>query len=263
MAAGWDERHAYVEEVARPVTEAMVEALHPTPGDEVLDIASGTGVVGFSVAPLVGSSGKVISSDFASSMVEIARRRAAELGLDNVECRVLDAEDLDLPDRSVDGIVCRWGFMLMADVGAALRESRRVLRPEGRMTCAVFAGPERNPWAAIPARVLQEGGHMAPPEPGAPGILALADRDRLLGLLADAGFSDPVIDEVAFSFDFEGGEDYWAFLNDAAGAIAVVLERLSADERERAREEIGGALNPFEGAGGISFPATSLVVSAS
>jgi SAM-dependent methyltransferase len=195
-------------------------------------------------------------------MVEAAERRAGELGLENVECRVLDAEKLALPDATVDGVLCRWGYMLMADPEKALSETRRVLRQGGRVSCAVFAGPDQNPWAALPMHVLHERGHMAPPQAGAPGILALADRDRLHRLFTVAGFSDPQIDEVVFTWRFRSGDDYWQFLMDAAGAIAGVLNRLEDDERERVREEITRRTQFFLGTGGIELPAMSLVVSA-
>ena len=263
MAPGWDERHAYFEEIARPVTERMLERLDPSPGDAILDLAAGTGVVGFSAAALVGPTGRVIVSDFAGAMVQVASRRAKELGLDNVDCRVLDAENLDLPDGSVDGVLCRWGYMLMADVSAALRETRRVLRAEGRVACAVFAGPERNPWAALPSRVLQQRGHIPPPKAGTPGILALADRDRLRLLFTEAGLADPAIQEVAFGFRFAGVDEYWEFLEHAAGAIAMVLSRLGESERKQTRDEIAKQLDAFGGSGQIEFPATSLVVSTS
>src|SRR5919112_1007976 len=261
MAPGWDERHAYLEEIARPVTDRMLERLDPSPGDGILELAAGTGVAGFSAAALVGPTGRVIVSDFADAMVEVASRRARELGLDNVECRVLDAENLDLPDGSVDGVICRWGYMLMADPAAALRETRRVLRAGGRVACAVFAGPEQNPWVALPSRVLQQRGHIPPPEAGAPGILALADSDRLRRLFTEAGFAEPAIEAVPFGFRFAGIDDYWEFLNDAAGAIAMVLGRLDQEERERIRGEIAAQLGPFGSSGEIEFPATSLVVS--
>ena len=262
MAAGWDTRHAFIERAARPVLERMLERLAPSAGQTILDLAAGTGVVGLSAAPLVGPSGRVIVSDFSEAMLEVAGRRAAQLGLENVECRVLDAERLELSDGSVDGVLCRWGYMLMADPGAALRETRRVLRPRGRLACAVFAGPEENPWAALPARVLQQRGHMPAPEPGAPGILALADRDRVGRLLTAAGFADPVIDEVPFTWVFGGIDDYWDFLNDAAGAIAMVLGRLAEGERDRVRAEIAERLTAEAGQD-IVLPAVSLVLSAS
>jgi SAM-dependent methyltransferase len=263
MAPGWDDRHAYFEETARPVTERMLERLAPARGQVILDLAAGTGVVGFAAAALVSSGGRVIVSDFSEAMTEAAERHAADLGLANVECRVLDAERLDVPDEAVDGVLCRWGYMLMADPAAAFAETRRVLRRGGRLSCAVFAGPEQNPWAALPSRVLQERGHMPPPEARAPGILALADRDRLRRLFAGAGFSDPQIEEVAFTWRFPDADEYWEFLTDAAGAIALVLGRLEDDELGRAREQISERVASFYGAGGIELPAVSLVASAS
>jgi ubiquinone/menaquinone biosynthesis C-methylase UbiE len=261
MAAGWDERHVMLERAARPVTEWMLQRLDPSPGQTILDVAAGTGIVGFSAAPLVGPSGRVIVSDFSESMVQVVERRAADLGLGNVDCRVLDAERLDLPDASVDGVLCRWGYMLMADPGAALRETRRVLGVDGRLSCAVFAGPEQNPWAALPSGVLKRRGHMPPTEAGTPGILALADRDRLRELLGQAHFGEPVIEEVPFVLDFSGVEDHWEFLSGAAGAIAMVLQGLSEEERDEVFGEISEQVIAYSTSGKIELPATSLVVS--
>ena len=204
----------------------------------------------------------MIVSDFSEAMIKVAARHAEELGLENVECRTLDAERLDLPDQAVDGVLCRWGYMLMADPAAAFAETRRVLRRSGRISCAVFAGPQENPWAALPSRILQERGHMPPPEAGAPGILALADRDRVRRLFADVGFSDPLIEEVAFTWDFSDVDDYWEFLTGAAGAIAVVLGRIGDDERRHVRELIAVRVASFVSAGRIELPAMSLVMSA-
>lgn len=263
MAPGWDERHTYFEQIARPVTDRMLGRLDPAPGSEILELAAGTGIVGFSVAVLVGPDGKVIISDFAEAMIDVASNRADGLGLDNVEFRVLDAEALDLPDDCVDGVICRWGYMLMPDPGAALRETRRVLRQPGRVSCAVFSKPEQNPWAAIPARILVERGHMPQPEPGTPGILALGDQDRLRGLFTSAGFSDPAIEEVDLVVHAENFDDYWDLLSRAAGAIAMVLNRLESEERENVRSKIADAIAPFNKSGRIEMPAQCLVISAS
>lgn len=263
MASGWDRRNAYIEESARPVTELMIRRLEPAHGQTILELAGGTGVVGFTAASMLGARGRVIESDFSQKMVDVAKRRASQLGLDNVECRVLDAERLDLPNAAVDGVLCRWGYMLMADPAAALRETRRALRQGGRLSCAVFAGPKQNPWAALPARVLQERGHMPPPTPGAPGILALADLDRLRGLLAGAGFSNPRIEEVPFTWHLRDLDDYWDFLFGAAGAIAMVLRRLDTDEQRQVRELIGERVASFADSEGYELPAVSLVASAS
>jgi SAM-dependent methyltransferase len=262
MAPGWDSRHAYFEEIARPVTDLMLERLAPERGQTILDLAAGTGVAGFAVAGLVGREGRVIVSDFAEPMVDAAERHAARLGLTNVECRVLDAERLDLPDDAVDGVICRWGYMLMADPAAAFRETRRVLRLGGRLAFAVFTGPGANPWGSLPAGVLVEQGHMPPPEAGAPGLFALADQGRLSRLLAEAGFSEAGFEEVAFTWRFADPDAFWTFLNEAAGAITIVLDRLDDDERLRVGQDIRERVEAFGGPHGLELSGVSLVASA-
>ena len=262
MAPGWNSRHAYFEETARPVTDLMLERLAPEPGQTILDLAAGTGVAGFAAAGLVGSEGHVIVSDFAEGMVDAAKRHAARLGLTNVKCRVLDAERLDLPDDAVDGVTCRWGYMLMADPVAAFRETRRVLRLGGRLAFAVFTGPGENPWGSLPAGVLVERGHMPPPEAGAPGLFALADQGRLSRLLAEAGFSEARFEEVAFTWRFADPDAFWTFLNEAAGAITIVLDRLDDDERLRVGQEIRERVEAFDGPSGLELRGVSLVASA-
>lgn len=262
MALGWDRRHAYFEEIARPVTDLMLERLAPKPGHTILDLAAGTGVAGFAAAGMVGSEGHVIVSDFAEGMVQAAKRHAARLELTNVECRILDAERLDLPDDAVDGVICRWGYMLMADPAAAFRETRRVLRSGGRLAFAVFTDPGENPWGMLPTRVLVEQGHMAPPTADVPGLFALADRERLRRLLADAGFSEPRFEEVAFTWRFAAADEYWTFLNEAAGAITIVLDRLDDDERLRIGQEIRRRVEAVAGPSDIELPGVSLVASA-
>jgi SAM-dependent methyltransferase len=238
MAPGWESKRAYLWRVSRPIGEWLVANLDARPGQTVLELACGTGDTGFAAAALLGPTGRLISTDFAETMVEAARRRGAELGLRNVEYRVMDAERLDLGDGAVDGVLCRWGYMLMADPAAALRETRRVLRRGGRLCFSVFAGGEHNPWAAMPARALIEAGHMAPPAPEAPGILALGDPDRIRRLLAEAGFDPPRIEPVPVVWSFASADEYWWFLREVAGALAVVINALPEAAQAAVRRTI-------------------------
>jgi ubiquinone/menaquinone biosynthesis C-methylase UbiE len=263
MARGWDERNAYREERARPVAERMLERAALRPGEMVLDLAAGTGVVGLAAARAVAPQGRVIIGDFSPAMIAAAGRHASALGLDNVDFRILDAERMDLQTDAVDAVLCRWGYMLMADPQAAVSETRRVLRPGGRLSCAVFAGPQQNPWAALPSGVLHQRGHMPAPRSDAPGILALGDRARLEALFAQAGFTGLEVEEVAFTWTFEDADEYWGFLTDAAGALAMVIARLDDEERAAVRAQIADALGPFRDAGTITMPAVSLVATAS
>jgi SAM-dependent methyltransferase len=260
MAAGWETKRAYLWSVSRPIGEWLIANLDVRPGQTILELACGTGDTGFAAAPLLGSTGRLILTDFAPAMIEAARRRGAELGLANVEYRVMDAERVDLPDASVDGVICRWGYMLMADPAAALAETRRVLRRGGRLCFSVFASAERNPWAAMPARVLIEGGHMAPSAPEAPGILALANPDRIKGLLADAGFGLPRIEEVPIVWSFESADEYWSFLREIAGALAAVIATLPEDAQRTVELTMKDRLRPYRRDGGYALPGACLNV---
>lgn len=260
MAQGWDINREYMWETSKPVGEWLVEKLAPRDGQTILELAAGVGDTGFVAARLVGAEGRLISTDFAPSMVDGARRRADELGIPNAEFRVMDAENMDLDTESVDGVLCRWGYMLMSDPGAAFKETRRVLRPGGRLCFSVFAGPEQNPWAALPARTLVEDGFMEPPVPGSPGILALGDKERLQSLLDDAGFSGHVIAEVPITWRHRDFAGYWQFLTEVAGAIAALIESLPPDKQAAAREAMQSAVSEFQTESEIALPGVTLNV---
>jgi len=258
MAPGWEGRDEWMSELTGPLNEWIVQRADPQPGQTVLDIAAGPGDLGFRVAERVGEEGKVICTDFASEMVEVARRLGGARGLSNVEYRVLDAERMDLGDDSVDGAVCRWGYMLMADPAAALAETRRVLRDGGPLAFAVWAAPERNLWASLPGMTLVQRGHMPPPEPGAPGIFALADPDRIRELVRGAGFGEPQIEEVPFQFRYADAEDVWDTLVSLAGPLAQAIEALDQEEREATKAAIVEAVADFKAEdGSYATPAVS------
>ena len=153
-AGAWVRRDEVVREFAAPLTHWMLDAINPQPGERVLELAAGVGETGLLAAELVAPIGGVIISDQAEAMIAGARERAAALGLSNVEFRTLTAEWIDLPVASVDAVLCRWGYMLMVDPLAALRETRRVLRPGGRLALAAWDHIGDNPWAALPGRSI-------------------------------------------------------------------------------------------------------------
>jgi ubiquinone/menaquinone biosynthesis C-methylase UbiE len=260
MAPGWERGRAYIWDVTRAVGERMLAALDPQPGETVLELAAGTGETGFAAARMVGSDGSLLSTDFSPAMVDAARRRGAELGLENVDYRVLDAERMDLPDASVDGVLCRYGYMLMADPAAALAETRRILKPDGRLSFAVVGAPESNPWAAVPGRVLVELGHAQPTEPGAPGIFAMADQARIRELVTGAGFDPPRVEEVDVVWSFADNEALWRFLTEVAGGIALVIRSLPEAEQLRVRSEVERASESLRSNGGYDMPGLTLNV---
>jgi SAM-dependent methyltransferase len=260
MAPGWHARREEILDVTRQVSEWMIRKLDPQSGDTVLELAAGVADTGLMAARLVGETGRVIVTDFAPEMLAAARRRAEELGEENTEFRVLDAERMDLETDSVDGVLCRWGYMLMIDPAAAFAETRRVLRPGGRLAFSVFAAPERNPWASLVGRVLVTQGHIPPPDPEAPGIFAMADPGRIRELVMGAGFAEPEIEEIPLRWTFTDQDDYWRFITELAGAIASVLRTLPPEVQAQVREQVHEAAEPFRSGEGYDLPAVSLNV---
>jgi SAM-dependent methyltransferase len=263
IAAGWERRRAQIEQTTGPVTEWMVRALDPQPGDTVLELAAGPGDVGFAAAPLLGNEGRLVSSDFSSEMVEVARRRAAELGLENVEHRRIDAEDIPLEDDSVDGVLCRFGLMLMPDPEAVVVEMRRVLRSGGRLALAVWSTGQRNPWITVAGRILVELGHAPPPDPDAPGPFVLAEHERLRDLLAGGGFGAVNVEEIPVLLKYVDVDDYIAVSTETSGMLARIWRELSDADREVIKTRLAEDFVPFAVEGGYEVPGVAVVGAAS
>jgi ubiquinone/menaquinone biosynthesis C-methylase UbiE len=263
MAPGWERWRAQLAQALTPVREWLIGELGPQPGETVLELGAGVGDTGFEAAAILGEGGRLISTDFSPEMVEVARRRGTELGLGNVEYRVIDAERIELDSGSVDGVLCQSTYMLMADPAEALAETRRVLRPGGRLALSVWGAPERNPWASIGGMILVERGHMPPPEPEAPGVFSMAREVRTRALLDGAGFGSVRTEEVSVRLAFRDLDDYEQWVIDVAGPSAMVLRGLPEDEREVLRARLREAFVPFATDGGYELPGVALCAVAS
>ncbi len=252
QATSWFDRRESMFAASRPIHEWLLKNLEPRSGQSVLEIAAGPGDTGFLAAKHLGR-GRLVSTDLSPAMVDGARKRGAELGIENAEYRVLDAQAMDLADASFDGVICRWGFMLMPDPAAALRECKRVLVPGGRLVFAVFTGPEENAFASLPARTLMEQGHLPRPT-GAwqPGILALGDRGRLDTLLDGIGFASTRIEPVEMAWQFADANAYWEFLVQMT-ALGPLVRSLSDASRDAFRATITERLAPFTRPDGITL----------
>jgi SAM-dependent methyltransferase len=268
-APGWVRRQELLRELGEPVSRWMLDALALAPGQRVLELAAGLGETGMLAAELVAPTGGVIISDQAEAMLAGARARAIALSLSNVEFQVLNAEWIDLPVASVDAVLCRLGYMLMADPAVALGETRRVLRPGGRLALAVWDSIEHNPWALLPARELSERGlgpaqedEQAQARPR-PGPFALGSSERVSQLLAQAGFGEIRLDSMELQRRHASFQDLWEATLDLSRSFHdAVLER---PESEIAAIEAGLAerFAPFTAAdGALEVPGRTLLASA-
>jgi len=260
-AAGWRARNERFQRAAMPVSRWLVDAIAPQPGQRVLELAAGVGETGFLAAELISPGGMLISSDGAEAMLEHARARAAQLGVRNVEHRLLELEWIDLPAASVDAAICRWGYMFAIDKGAALRETRRVLRPGGRLALAAWTAPERNPFAALPRRALVDAGLVDGFEMTAgPTMFDLAEPGRVSALLEEAGFADVSVEELPLTIPYDDVEDFVATTCDLSPPFADVVRPLDARQRTDLDERIAAATAPYAAAdGSLALPAVALV----
>jgi SAM-dependent methyltransferase len=238
-----------------PVADALVASLATGPGDTVLDLAAGTGDVTEAVAE---RGARVISTDVSPAMVEAARRR----GIPGVEHRVMDMQAIDLPDDSVDGVVSRYGYMLVPDPALALRETRRVLRPGGRLAFATWAPAKRNPWATAYGPVLIERGLMEPPKPDDPGQFSLGEPERIEELVRGAGFDQLSIEEVPVEFRASSWAEYRRVVSALAASMREILEQLDDETRAAVDEAAKARLEPFRSGEGYVLPGVTLVTTA-
>jgi ubiquinone/menaquinone biosynthesis C-methylase UbiE len=266
-APGWERRQELVRGVGAPVSHRMLEMLAPQPGERVLELAAGLGETGMLAAELVAPLGGVVISDQADAMLASARRRALELGLSNLEFQVLDGEWIDLPFASVDGILCRWGYMLMADPAAALAEARRVLRPGGRIALAVWDAPASNPWALLPGQELIARG--LAPAPGEhneprPGPFALADAEQVRELLEQAGFVEVDVQTVDLIRRHPDFAELWETTLDLSPSFHDAVLSCPAPEIAAIAASLAARFAPYTTAdGALAIPARTLVASAS
>jgi SAM-dependent methyltransferase len=259
-ASGWVARQATLRELSAPVSHWMIDAVDPQPGQRVLELAAGLGETGFLAAEMVAPVGGVITSDQADAMLDGARKRAGELNLTNVEFQVLNAEWIDLPVASVDVALCRWGYMLMVDPLAALRETRRVLRPDGHVALAVWDAIEHNPWALLPAAELLERGLIERPVSGAPGPFALGEEQRVRDLLQDAGFDEVWVEPLDLLQRAPSFDEFWETTLDIARSFHDAVLARPESEIAEIRASLAARFESYAAKdGSLEIPMRTLV----
>jgi SAM-dependent methyltransferase len=238
-AASWA-RAAEEEEsgASGDATPWMLEAAKLQPGQRVLELACGAGRVGLQAASRVGPDGTLLCSDFSQAMVDAVAERVERLGIPNVSAQVLDAQQLDLPDEAFDRVLCRFGYMLMADPLQALRESGRVLRSDGRLVLAVWGVAEENPWLSSIIDALIDHLNAPAPEPGTPGPFSLGDVDRLRKLVEEAGLADVEIETIETEQTYDSLGGWWEEILAVSGPLAAMLKALPEEDRESIRAKV-------------------------
>ena len=263
MAAGWKATRATFQHIVEPVSRWMVDAIRPQPGHRILELAAGLGDTGLLAAERVGPDGSVLITDGTEGMVAAARERVEEVGATNVELRTMQAEWIDLSAASVDGVLCRFGYMLLVDPEAALRETRRVLKPGGRVALAVWDALEHNPWMGVIRQALVDSGVAPAAVPDGPGPFSLGSPDAVRELLDTTGFDDVEVQPLDLSVDFPSVDAWWDHVMLTSGTTVELVRGLAPADHYRLRERVDAGYAPYvRDDGSLDVPARALVAAA-
>lgn len=226
------------------------------PGERVLDVACGTGLVSYAAAQAVGPAGRVCGIDLSGEMVRAAQRKAIDQPGLPVGFERMDAESLAWPDASFDVVLCALGLMYMPEPERALREMRRVLRPGGRLVVAVWGERKRCGWAAlfpiVDAEVASEV---------CPLFFQLGQEGAAARWCAAAQLRPTAQRRLQTTLDHPDDEDACAAAF-AAGPVALAWSRFDAPTRARVQARYVEAIAPWRAGGGYRIPAEFVLVGA-
>jgi ubiquinone/menaquinone biosynthesis C-methylase UbiE len=257
---GWDLAALQYEPLWRaqlaPAQDALLYAAAIAPGERVIDVACGTGLVSLAAARAVGSRGRVLGVDLSEQMVAAARDRAAATA--HTQFMRMDGEALDaVPSAGFDVALCALGLMYLPSPERALREMARVLRPGGRIALAVWGERAHCGWAPVFSIVEAEVASEV-----CPLFFRLGQRDMLARCCAAAGFEAVAQRRIAVTLDYGSADEAC----DAAligGPVALAWSRFDATTRARVRARYMQAIEPWrQGDSGYRMPGEFVIVSA-
>lgn len=232
---------------------ALLAGAEIAAGQQLLDVATGTGEAAVLAASLVGPSGRVLGVDISLPMLRIAQTKVARRP---ITLAAMDGQALACRAQSFDGVICQLGLMFFPDVERGLKEFRRVLRPRGRVGVCVWSTPERVPLYGFLAEALSR--HLPAQRDVLHLSFSLADPHRLERVLVSAGFHDARVSKETREIVFDSFGDYWGPVEAGGGRLGQVYLGLPEDARRAVREDVRQRLSQFESDGRLVMEAEAL-----
>ena len=242
FSVGWKKWDEQMMDFLRPMGTEIIRLLQPAGNDVVLDVASGTGEPGLTIASML-TDGKVISTDVAEEMLKIAKENAEKRGIKNFETKAADVCELPFDDNSFDAISCRFGFMFFPDMLMAAKEMARVLKPGGRIATSVWNVPEKNFWITSIIGTINKNMELPAPPPGAPGMFRCAADGFIAGLFKGAGLKNISQTEINTTLNSGTNERFWSMHTEVAAPIVAALSKSDEAMKAKIKSEVFAALD--------------------
>ncbi|MBT30332.1 MAG: methyltransferase type 11 [Thalassobius sp.] len=221
---GWKRWDEFTMRFLRQQGQCIIDELSLKPTDNVLDIATGTGEPGLTIAATVNKGGSVTAIDLSEQMLHIAETKAQAMSLNNFSVKVADACNLPFEDNTFDAISCRLGFMFFPDMKLAAREMLRVLKPGGVLVTTVWAEPAKNNWITTIMGALKNYLEMPVPKPQAPGLFRCSTPSFLTALFAEQDVTNGIEKDIEGVMNCASASEYWNFMNDVVPPIVAALK---------------------------------------
>ncbi len=256
----WRRYDAVESRLTAPVSECMLDLAALRPGMRMLDLATGRGEPALRAARRVGPQGRVLGVELSEALLGMAREKAKQEGLSNLDLHAADAECSEgIPTAHFHSATVRWGLMYMGDPVAALANARRALLPEGVLVAALWAEPERVPYFTLPRRLLERYRELPVLDAEAPGTFRYADRERITRDFDRAGFSIERVEEMDVSvFEAETSEALIAWVR--ALGLTKLLNEMPEDAQRAWEEDFRREVEPLRSEGLIRLGGITRIV---
>lgn len=259
FSPGWKKWDYMTMDFLRPMGDEIISLLKLKDSDVVLDIASGTGEPGLTIASKIPN-GKVFITDLAEEMVNIAAGNAKKRGIKNIETRVCDVTEMPFDDNTFDAISCRFGFMFFPDMHKAAKEIYRVLKPGGRIATSVWNVPEKNFWVTAIMGTIKNNMELPPVLPGTPGMFRCAKDDIMKEVFNHAGFKNYSEKEINGKLNAGTTDTYWNMMTEIGAPIVAALSKADEKTNAKIKSEVYKTVNDKYPDGNVSIDCSSIVI---
>lgn len=261
FSPGWKKWDKLTMDFLYPMGQAIIAAIKPSGNDEVLDIAAGTGEPGLTIATML-SGGKVVITDLAEDMLEIARENARQRGISNIDAVACDVCELPFAGNRFDAISCRMGFMFFPDMQLAANEMARVLKHGGRIATSVWDIPEKNFWVTATMGTINKNMQLPQPPSGVPGMFRCSKPGLMRSIFENAGFKNIKEQEVNSKLNVGTVDTYWNMMTEVGAPIVAALSKADDALREKIKKEVFELINQKFPDGKVAIDTSAIVISA-